>query len=65
MDHCMGCHTCAFTQLHMLFCESESAVKVFHIRRKTRVGASPSLPIFLKSKKCPDLGKKGTDFVYP
>ena len=61
MDHCIGCHTCAFTVAYVVL-RLEAllhyfAVKVFHIRRVTRgVGgakgeASPTL--FLELKKMP------------
>ena len=43
MDHCIGCHTCAFTVAYaVLWLEVllHSAVKVFHIRYVTTGGGS-------------------------
>ena len=67
MDHCIGCHTCAFTVAYaVLWLEvllHYCAVKVFHIRRVTGGEANPTL--FGKSKKCPGFGKNRPDFVHP
>ena len=63
MDHCIGCHTCAFTVAYaILWLEvllHYSPVKVFHIRCVTTGGRGrPTLLSFWKSKKCRGSGKK-------
>ena len=72
MDHCIGCHTCAFTVAYaVLWLEvllHYSAVKVFRIMYLTTGAgseqkASPTL--FLEFKKMPSFWKKDPDFVHP
>ena len=72
MNHCIGCHTFAFTVAHaVLWLEVLLHIKVFHIRCATK-GDGEALLSFLenqkkkKKKKKKDalvLEKKGPDFV--
>ena len=69
MDHCIRCHTCAFTVAYAVLWLKVllhySAVKVFHIRHVTRgEGRGQPYP-FLEIKKMPWFWKKGPDFVHP
>ena len=65
-DHCIGCHTCAFTVARCFVIRGTTPYKsLSHQVRNYEGRGRPSLPFLENHKKCSSSGKKGPDFVDP